>query len=111
MYGSLGLFYVYCDLAEYVLVGDTKAPLLRIVDRPSDIKDTKHRIMNPVQYLPLQKKCFDTVTVSITLDSGTAVPFLAGKTVVVLEFRRAIHSYFSIKALPIEWTRHSTLRP
>jgi len=34
MYGSLGLFYVYCDLAEYVLVGDTKAPLLRIVDRP-----------------------------------------------------------------------------
>ena len=38
MYGNLGLFYVYCDLAEYVLVGDTKAPLLRIVDRPSDIK-------------------------------------------------------------------------
>jgi len=26
MYGSLGLFYVYCDLVEYVLVGDTKTP-------------------------------------------------------------------------------------
>ena len=52
--------------------------------------------MNPVQYVPLQKKCFDTVTVSIMLDSGNPVPFLAGKTVVVLEFRRAIHSYFSI---------------
>ncbi len=96
MYGSLGLLYVYCDLAEYVLVGDTKAPLLRIVDRPSDIKGIEHRIMNPVQYVPLQKKCFDTVTVSIMLDSGTPVPFLAGKTVAVLEFRRAIHSYFSI---------------
>jgi len=96
MYGSLGLFYVYCDLAEYMLVGDTKAPLLRIVDRPSDIKGTEHRIMNPVQYVPLQKKCFDTVAVSIMLDSDTPVPFLAGKTVVVLEFRRAIHSYFSI---------------
>ena len=35
--------------------------------------------MNPVQYVPLQKKCFDTVTVSIMLDSGTPVPFLAGK--------------------------------
>jgi len=96
MYGNLGLFYVYCDLAEYVLVGDTKAPLLRIVDRPSDIKGIEHNIMNPVQYVPLQKKCFDTVTVSIMLDSGNPVPFLAGKTVVVLEFRRAAHSYFSI---------------
>ena len=55
MYGSLGLFYVYCDLAEYVLVGDTKAHLLRIVDRPSDIKGIEHRIMNPVQYVPLQR--------------------------------------------------------
>ena len=80
----------------HVLVGDTKAPLLRIVDRPSDIKGIEHRIMNPVQYVPVQKKCFDTVKVSIMLDSGTPVPFLAGKTVVVLEFRRAIHSYFSI---------------
>jgi len=96
MYRSLGLFYVYCNLAEYVLVGDTKAPLLRIVDRPSDIKGIEPHIMNPVQYVPLQKKCFDTVTVSVMLDSGTSVPFLAGKTVVVLEFRRAIHSYFSI---------------
>ena len=26
MYGSLGLFYVYCDLVEYMLVGDTKTP-------------------------------------------------------------------------------------
>jgi len=96
MYGSLGLLYVYCDLAEYVLVGDTKAPVLRIVDRPSDIKGIEHRIMNPVQYVPLQKKCFDTVTVSIMLDSGTPVPFLAGKTVVVLEFRRAMQLFFDI---------------
>ena len=80
-----------------MLVGDTKAPLLRIVDRPSDIKGIEHRIMNPVQYVPLQKKCFDTVTVSIMLDSGrpTPVPFLAGKTVAVLEFRRAtLLNYF-----------------
>ena len=52
--------------------------------------------MNPVQYVPLQKKCFDTVTVSIMLDSDTPAPFLAGKTVVVLECRRAMHIYFLI---------------
>ena len=59
MYGSLGVFYVYCDLAEYVLVGDTKDPLLRIVDRPSDIKGIEHRIMNPVLYSRLEfSRCF-----------------------------------------------------
>ena len=59
MYGSLGLFYVNCDLAEYVLVGDMKAPLLRIVDRPSDIKGIEHRIMNPVLYSRLEfSRCF-----------------------------------------------------
>ena len=95
-----------------MLVGDTKAPLLRIVDRPSDIKGIEHNIMNPVQYVPLQKKCFDTVTVSIMLDSGNPVPFLAGKNGGGFRISSSCTQlFFYIKALPIEWMRHSTLRP
>jgi len=30
---NLNSFYVYCDLLQPILVGDTKVPLLRIVDR------------------------------------------------------------------------------
>jgi len=30
---TIGSAYVYCDSAEHVPVGDTKAPLLRIVNR------------------------------------------------------------------------------
>ena len=33
-FGNINSLYVYCDLLEAVLVGDTKAPLLRIVDKP-----------------------------------------------------------------------------
>jgi len=33
--GNIQSVYVYCDLGEHVLVGDTKAPLLRIVNRTS----------------------------------------------------------------------------
>ena len=80
-----------CRRSEDDVMYDATYPV-----RPSDIKGIEHRIMNSVQYVPLQKKCFDTVMVSIMLDSGTPVPFLAGRTVAVLEFRRAIHSYFSI---------------
>jgi len=35
--GNLNLVYIYCDLLKQVLVGDTKAPLLRIVSRSTDM--------------------------------------------------------------------------
>ena len=30
---NMNSFYVYCDLLQPILVGDTKVPLLRIVDK------------------------------------------------------------------------------
>ena len=53
--------YVYCDLLEHVPVGDTKAPLLRIVNKSIELEGNVHRVFNPTLYVPLQKKCFDTV--------------------------------------------------
>ena len=58
--GNVNLIYIYCDLLEQVLVGDTKAPLLRIVSRSTDMTSSldyiEHESFNPVQYVPLQKK-------------------------------------------------------
>jgi len=51
--------YVYCDLLEHVLVGDTKAPLLRIVNKPHRAFGSSgnlHNIMNPILNVPLQKR-------------------------------------------------------
>ena len=31
--GDINSVYIYCDILEHVTVGDTKAPLLRIVDK------------------------------------------------------------------------------
>ena len=42
--------YVYCDLLKHVLVGHTKAPLLRIVNKPHRAFGSRgnvHNIMNP----------------------------------------------------------------
>jgi len=41
--GSIHSIYVYCDLIEHVPVGDTKAPLRRIVNRPSSRAENVHR--------------------------------------------------------------------
>jgi len=59
--------HVYCDLLEHVMVGDIEAPLLRIVNRKTDVSridDTvKHTAFNTIQYVPLQKKSFDTIDI------------------------------------------------
>jgi len=39
--------YVYYDLLEHVPVGDTKAPLLRIVDKSTELERNVHRVSNP----------------------------------------------------------------
>jgi len=90
--------YVYCDLLEHVVVGDTKAPLLRIVNKQprSLTRRYMHKIFNPVLYVPLQKKNFDTVEINIMTDVGEPVPFRSGKSILVLEFRRSVHPYFAL---------------
>jgi len=89
--------YVYCDLLEHVTVGDRKVPLLRIVDKPKKKHDVNvHKVFNPVHYIPLQKKNFDTVEINIMTDTGGPVPFRYGNSFAVLEFRRAVHPYFGL---------------
>jgi len=39
--------YVYCDLPEHVPVGDTKALLLRIVDKSTELEGNVHRVFSP----------------------------------------------------------------
>jgi len=52
----VGSVFVYCDLLEHVLVGDVKAPLLRIVNRTTEMSkhynSTEYVIFNPIQYVP-----------------------------------------------------------
>ena len=91
------LLYIYCDLLEHVLVGDTKAPLLRIISRSSEVSSVVEDVtFNPVQYVPLQKKCFDSVTINMMTDTSVPMSFVPGKSIAVLEFRRSVHPYLFV---------------
>jgi len=71
-----------------------EAPLLRIIDRTSPEKsNVTHVTFNPVQYVPLQKKHFDTIAIKLATDGGERVPFIAGKSILIIEFRRCAHPY------------------
>jgi len=65
-----------------VTVGDTKAPLLRIVDFPNDNRQGNvHHNLNPVLYIPLLKKCFDAIEINVMADTGLPVTFGKWKVV------------------------------
>ena len=92
--GGLHAMYIYCDVLECVPVGDTLAPLLRIVEVNGLRGEMSHIQYDRPRYVPLQKKVFDSIEVDIRDDTGEPIPFDSGKLIVTLHFRRAKDSYF-----------------
>jgi len=85
--------YIYCNIAENVIVGEITAPLLRIVE----IKLYARRaVMHTIIYTPLfvpvqKKKSFETTQIWIMTDMGEPAPFRddSGKSHVVLELKKS----------------------
>jgi len=87
--------YVYCDVIEPCVVGDSKVQLLRIIPLVGEI--TGHHIFTNHIYVPIQKKHFDCLEINIMTDTGDVVPFACGKTIVILHFRRSSNPYFLLQ--------------
>ena len=86
---NVNTMFVYCDILQHVVVGDTMAPLLRVVDmRRHSGKPKMHTINNTPLFVPIQKKMFDTIEVNLMMDTGMPVPFDDGKSHVVLELKK-----------------------
>jgi hypothetical protein len=86
--------FVYCDIAEHVVVGDVKVPLLRTVNISGKEGVMISKIYQTVQYVPIQRKQFDTIEIDIRDDTGRRVPFQRGKVIVTLHFRLKKPAYF-----------------
>ena len=82
-------FYVYCDLCAEVCVGDSLVPLLRTVSYNGTSYGEHITVLynNPI-YVPLNKHYISTIEVKICDDNGQEVPFVEGKTVLTLHFRK-----------------------
>lgn len=87
--------YLYCDVVENIVVGDSQAPLLRIIDvTTSDPNDNVHHSFETPRYIPVRVKNFDSIEIDIRDDLGEPVPFESGKLVATLHFRQSTNSYF-----------------
>ena len=96
--------FIYSDLVEYNIVGDTKAPLLRCFPFISKLKGgdiiTTGQYMNyqtfsNLQFRPLLKKCFHSIHIDLRDTSGEKIPFVSvGSTRLVLMFRKVSSIHF-----------------
>ena len=83
---TLDLVYIYCDLSEYSIVGDSLVPCLRTVPLAGNTKPTVLRFDN-VHYTSLQANRFSTVEIVVADDLGKEVEFKDGLTIVKLHLR------------------------
>ena len=80
--------FVYCDVLEHRVVGDSQVPLLRIVPVGGRNGELVTRIYENVHYVRLQRKTFQTIEINIRDRAGINVPFEAGTLNVTLHFRQ-----------------------
>ena len=81
--------WVYSDIIEHQLVGDSSVPLLRTVPTTRDVSDeyvSWH--YNHPDYVRVSKKHINTITIDIRSNAGEKVVFRSGKVLCKLHFRR-----------------------
>ena len=87
-YSSL---YVYTDIIQNQLVGDVRAPLLRVVPVTSKYGEVTCVTYEQPHFLPLSRSNIQTIEIYIRSDTGELISFESGKSVVTLVFRRKFY--------------------
>ena len=84
---GLTALYVYCNLCKPQIVGDTLAPLLRIVDSKGKDGQNIVKFYGQPHFVPLRKKYIDVIQINISDDTGNIISFTLGKVICKLQFR------------------------
>ena len=82
--------FIYSDIIQPQVVGDTHAKLLQVTPAPQRTNTIISHTFNPVQYVPLERNNFETIEISIRNSAGDLVPFTTGLSIVKLHFRPRI---------------------
>lgn len=86
---SIHNIYIYCSLCENTDVGDKRVPLLRnVAFNIEKFGRTINVLFDSPLYVNVNTKLIESIDVELRDDMGVLVPFIEGKTVLTLHFRR-----------------------
>ena len=80
--------FVYSDIVELSLVGDTQAASLGFLPIQSKVGDQAYWSFNLQYYVRLREKHIITITIQLCDDTGEAFPIANCKVLCRLNFRR-----------------------
>lgn len=85
---GINSIYVYCDLCEESIVGNTRAPLLRVIHfQRNKYNDCVNILYNTPYFIPIAKSFINSIEMKLTDDMGVCIPFAEGKVIAVLQFK------------------------
>lgn len=82
------LLYIYSDIVDSQIIGDSVAPLLRVITVKGNDGDMVHEMFDRPHYVTLVRKNFQTIETVIRTHAGRLVSFDRGKLIVKLHFRQ-----------------------
>ena len=85
---GLDALYVYCDIAELGVVGNSMEPLLRIIPVQGDYGQMIHHDYFAPHYVNVLQKEFSSIHITIKTDRNKPVAFKFGKSILTLHFKR-----------------------
>ena len=85
---------IYTDIIDHGIVGGVNAPLLRSISVTGNHWKPQTTVFNKIQYLPVTRKLIGSISIYLYTDYGEKVPFLEGRTVITLRFRKVKRSLF-----------------
>ena len=81
--------FIYCDLCEFIRVGNKHAPLLRnVAFNATKYGEMVHVNYNNPIYIPLCKSFIDSIEITLRDAKGDIIPFIEGLTTCLLHFKR-----------------------
>lgn len=82
--------YVYTDIIDHQMVGDTTAPLLRNVPVQGKFSSMVNIDFTKLEYKSVSTSLVNTIEIDIRDDTGKRIPFNTGRVIVKLHFRRKL---------------------
>ena len=82
------LMYVYYNIASHSIVGDTKAPLLRVLNVEGKHGDFVRNVYTQPHYVPVGRREFGSVKIAINSELGKPISLRSGQFMITLHFRR-----------------------
>jgi len=85
---TLDNVFVYCDIVEQTLIGESQANLLGYFPIKSNFGETGYWCFNPPYDYKVIRNWVDTISIKLTQVNGEPFPFKNGKIIIRLLFKR-----------------------